>query len=153
MLLEKVLKNPEQKEYLISSEMSGVLMAADTLLANAKVTRALRWNGNDEETIDFFQTNSKGEFTIPAHSERLSLGALEQFVSHAHFSVEIAGVSKLFWVESKLSNELEDPSSTEYKNLTCNAAIEIEWVTKEYGVLNTSCTWENMPKEEDPYAP
>lgn len=148
MLLEKVLKKPDPKEYLIGSKIEGVLVANNKALANTKIIRKLSWNGNEAGLEETFETNEHGVFVIPAFTKIIQLGALSQFVAHSDLSAIHLGEQKEFWREAKLINKLHDHIDDNNRdNLVCDIENSIDRVETEFGLLGTSCTWDNMPKE------
>lgn len=147
-----ILQKPDSNTFVIGSALQGVILSSGAPIANAKIKRTLRWNGNDEGVDEEFTTDEKGAFTLPAYTLPLKLGALEQFVAKTDVYVFHNGEYKAIWVESKLANELKESIDSQRTNMTCELANGVSRVPVEHGLLGTICTWENMPEEEDPYA-
>ncbi|HEY7771780.1 MAG TPA: DUF6795 domain-containing protein [Marinagarivorans sp.] len=145
-----MIKTPEPKQYLICRELSGVLQQDGKPVANAKISRKLTWNGNEAGVVDYFETDHSGRFNIPAEYKTLSINPLTQFVAKSNLTITYENKESDLWYEAIMS---ESPKPIgDIKNLVCEYGAELERVKSDAGLLGTTCKWNDMPKEEDPYA-
>lgn len=140
------------KTYVISSPLSGVLMADGKPLANTPFTRKLRWNGNEDGVMQQFTTDAQGHFSLPAHEEELALGALEEFVGKTDLIVEHNGEADYFWFASKRSAEINSEFDAVPEAMVCDLNEADLSVNLAGGLCLTKCRWTNMPEQEDPNA-
>lgn len=137
------------KNYVIASPLEGVLMQNGEPLADTKITRLLRWNGNDGAgkglSQDFF-TDSKGKFSLPIHEEMLTLG-LAQFVGKTELTVETSGNTYDVWYNNKFTPEiLADTGGEILTNLICDLSFEEEARKAGMSTIMSVCHWDNMPE-------
>ena len=137
---------PTTENYVIFSPMEGVLMRNDQPLANTKIIRRLRWNGNDEGLVEEFATDDQGRFSLPVHEEALSLGMLSQFVGKADLEVKTESGKDYIWTSSKFFPEIFTETGGKISDLVCD--IESEEVAVPMGPTSilTRCRWKNMPE-------
>lgn len=138
---------PTTKQYVIASPMEGVLMKDGEPLPNAKIIRTLRWNGNQEGLTTIFYSNDQGYFSLPAHEETLTLGALEQFAANASFDVELNGKVHELWYNGKLAPELYAETGEPINELICDVDAEEIVVPGKYSNIMTRCRWREMPED------
>ncbi|TYK65551.1 DUF6795 domain-containing protein [Colwellia echini] len=132
----------EGEVYVISSPLEGTLVKNGQPLANTKIIRRLRWNGNDDGVVDEFQTDENGNFNIPAHEEILSIGKLTQFVSNIELFSESETDDNFFWYSNKFSGELFSDFETPVKSLVCDIDDNESRVELKHGAVYSKCRWE-----------
>ncbi len=138
------------ENYVIFSPMEGVLLKNGKPLANTKIIRTLKWNGNDEGLVEEFSTDEKGYFSLPLHEEELSLNILIQFVAYASIETEMEGKMFDIWYNSKLHPELYSETGAPMEGLICDLVNdEIPVFIGNSSVTNilTKCRWDNMPEQ------
>lgn len=143
-----MFSKPKTENYVIFSPMEGVLMQNGKPLANTKIIRRLRWNGNDEGLVEEFTTDGRGHFSLPIHEEALALGMLNQFVGKAELSVNIHDDIILIWYNNKLLPEAFAETGGQLDELACDLdSEEIPVYIGGSSVPNilTRCRWKNMP--------
>ena len=121
-------------------------------VVNARIIRKLRWNGNEDGITQEFNTDETGFFSLPAHEETLSLGALEQFVGKTNIDVDNDGTMENIWFSAKTSPDLNSEYETPPRELVCDLNNADIGVSINFGTCLTKCRWANMPEEEDPNA-
>ena len=133
-----------EETYVIASPMEGVLMKDGKPLANAKITRKLKWIGNENGISEEFTTDSQGVFSLPIHEETLAIGMLTQFVSSVHITTSINNKSHDIWYNNKFDNAAYTETNGPAINLICD--LNAEEVIVRNGLANTMtiCRWENM---------
>ncbi len=139
---------PKTENYVIISPMEGVLMQNGKPLVNTRITRHLRWNGNEEGLIEDFLTDEQGRFSLPIHEEALSLGMLSQFVGKAEISTNMDGISILFWYNNKLLPEVFTETEGQLNELVCDLDFEeipVYIAGSTVPNILTRCRWKNMP--------
>lgn len=137
----------DAEKFVIFSPMQGVLLKGGKPMANTKIIRRLRWNGNDEDgLVDEFTTDEAGRFSLPVHEEALSLGMLNQFVGKADLEIETADGQDYLWTSSKFSPEIFSETKGEMQELVCD--IDAEEIAVPMGATSilTKCRWKNMPQ-------
>jgi len=137
----------EEKSYIISSPLEGILMKGGEPLANTKIIRRLRWNGNEEGVVDEFMTDEKGYFSLPVYEEVLSLNTMTQFVGSTTIFASSELDDNFFWYSPKTDGELFSDTGGKLDELICdlgNAEERVE--ATSHGIL-TKCRWKNMPVE------
>ncbi len=139
---------PKTENYVIISPMEGVLMQNGKPLVNTRITRRLRWNGNEEGLIEDFLTDEQGRFSLPIHEEALSLGMLSQFVGSAKLEVEIDGEVFDVWYNNKFEKEIFSESEGEISDLVCNLGNDEIVVKAGLSKIMTICRWKDMPTPE-----
>lgn len=129
--------------------LKGVLLCGGKPIAEAKITRSIKWNDSDAPLVDYFKTDAQGRFTIPANKQHLSISPLTQYAAKVRLEVEHEGSSSDFWYEVIMD---EDPLPIgDTRNLVCKVSEKLQRVHSPSGLLGTTCRWEGMPEEEDPY--
>ncbi len=134
----------DTEKYVVSSPLEGILVKDGQPLANTKIIRRLRWNGNDEGVVDEFKTDAKGYFSIPAHEESLSIGKLTQFVSNIELFSESETDNNFFWYSNKFSGELFSDFETPIKALVCDIDSSESRVELKHGAVYSKCKWEEV---------
>ena len=145
---QKMFSKPKTENYVIFSPMEGVLMQNDKPLANTRITRRLRWNGNDEGLVEEFVTGEQGRFSLPIHEEALALGMLNQFVGKAEMSINMDGNSILFWYNNKLLPGVFTETEGHLNELICDLDFEeipVYIAGSTVPNILTRCRWKNMP--------
>ena len=137
---------PKKESYVIFSPLDGLLMQNGKPLANTKIIRRLRWNGNDEGLVEEFETDSEGRFSLPVHEEELSLGMLSQFVGKAKLYVDTEKADNLFWYSPKLTPEIYSETDGPLNNLVCDISFPETVVNLSTWNILTKCQWQDMPK-------
>jgi len=137
----------EEKSYVISSPLEGILVKGGKPLVNTKIIRRLRWNGNEEGVVDEFMTDEKGYFSLPVNEEVLSLNAMTQFVASTTLFANSELDDNFFWYSPKTDGELFSDSGGKLEEMICDLDNEEERVeATRHGIL-TKCRWKNMPVE------
>lgn len=140
--------NNSTKKFVIASPVEGVLLQGGKPLTDTRITRRLRWNGNDDGILQEFFTDARGKFSLPVHEEELELG-MTQFVSSSKLESEINGKVYDLWYSNKFDEDLHAETDGEIlEDLICD--IEEEEVSVEYDLsgVTTLCRWKNMPDPE-----
>ncbi len=132
----------EHENYTVSSPLEGRLIKGGKPMANTKIIRRLRWNGNDEGVVDEFLTDDKGYFSIPAREELLSLGKLTQFVSNVELFSESESDENFFWYSNKFSGEVYSDFETPIKELVCDISDKESRVELKHGAIFSKCKWQ-----------
>jgi hypothetical protein len=140
-------KNSTQT-YVISSPLQGVLKRNGEPLANTKIIRRLRWNGNEEGLVEEFTTNDQGVFSLPLHEEQISISMLTQFVSSSKLEVEHEGQMFDIWYNNKFEAPIFSETGAELSNLVCDLAQEEVVVKSGLSKIMTVCRWADMPESE-----
>jgi len=136
-----------KQNYVIFSPMQGVLMEGGKPLPKTKITRKLRWNGNDDEgLVEEFITDDQGHFSLPIHEEELSLGMLSQFVAKADLELETKTGKEYLWTSSKFYPEIFTETLGEVRELICDLKYEEVAVPMGPTSILTKCRWKNMPE-------
>lgn len=131
--------------------LSGVLQSGGKPIANAKITRSIKWNDSDAPLVDYFKTDAKGRFSIPANKQLLAISPLMQYVAKVRLEVEQhEGSNSDFWYEVIM--DAAPLSIGDTRNLVCEVGEKLQRVHSPSGLLGTTCRWEGMPKDEDPYS-
>ena len=139
---------PTTENYVIFSPLEGVLKRNGQSLANTKIIRRLRWNGNDEGLIEEFTTDDQGRFSLPVHEEALSLGMLSQFVGSAKLEVEIDGQLVDVWYNNKFEEGLYAETNGPLTDLVCDLNFEEIVIKAGLSKIMTICRWKDMPEFE-----
>jgi len=134
----------EKEKYVISSPLDGILVRDGKPLANTKIIRRLRWNGNDEGVVDEFITDDKGYFSIPAHEEQLSIGKLAQFVSNIELFSESETDDNFFWYSNKFSGELFSDFESPIEGLTCQLDEKETRFELKHCAIYSKCKWKQI---------
>ncbi|MGQ9427034.1 DUF6795 domain-containing protein [Gilvimarinus sp. F26214L] len=144
---ENTMFNSQAKTYLVASPLDGVLMKDGQPLANAKIIRTLRWNGNEEGLTTEHYADSRGAFSLPAHEEELQLSMLDQFAANMTLDVEEDGQMYELWYNNKFSPELYSETEGKVVGLTCD--VSDDEIAFNIGVnkIMTRCRWEGMPED------
>ncbi len=149
-MLSPIMKNSEERTYVICSPMEGVLMDKGKPLANTKIIRKLTWNANQEGLVEEFFTDEKGHFSLPLHEETFNMGSvLTQFAANQNLFVGKLEESSLIWVSGQLSGELYgETAGKKIGSVVCDLSNEEAMVYGEdQGFLVTKCRWENIDLE------
>jgi len=147
------LETPPPANFVISSPLQGILLKDGIPLSHARILRKLRWNGNEAGVVQEFHSDETGFFSLPAHEEILSIGALEQFVGKTNIDVEHEGKVQNFWFSAKTKPDLNSEYDTPPSGLTCDLSNAETGVEIRFGTCLTRCRWDNMPVPGDPYEP
>ena len=139
---------PATENYVIFSPLEGVLMRNGQPLANTKIIRRLRWNGNDEGLVEEFTTDIQGRFSLPVHEEALSLGMLSQFVGSAKLEVDIDGQLIDVWYNNKFEEGLYAETDGPLTDLVCDLDFEEIVIKAGLSKIMTICRWKDMPESE-----
>jgi hypothetical protein len=139
---------PTTENYVIFSPLEGVLMRNGQPLANTKIIRRLRWNGNDEGLMEEFTTDDQGRFSLPVHEEALSLGMLGQFVSSTKLEVDIGGQILDVWYNNKFEEGLYAETNGPITDLVCDLDFEEIVIKAGLSKIMTICQWKDMPESE-----
>ena len=135
----------EEKNYVIASPLEGVLVRDGKPLANTRIIRRLRWNGNEEGVVDEFFTDDKGYFDIPIHEEFLALGKLTEFVGTITLYVDSINDDNFFYHSSKRSAEIYSDIKEPLLELVCDMAQEEALVDISRVGIFSRCKWKGMP--------
>lgn len=135
----------KKESFVIASPLAGVLKFNNQPLANAKIIRRLRWNGNDAGLVQEFSTDGSGSFSVPSHEEALELGKLAQFVSSAKLEVEVDGELYDLWYSNKFEKELYAETGGELAQLVCDLDVDEVVVKSGLSKIMTVCRWAGMP--------
>lgn len=146
------LKKPPAASYFISSPLEGIVLNNGKPVSNVRIVRRLRWNGNDDGLTQEFITDETGFFSMPAHEEILSIGALEQFVGKTNIDVENGAAMENIWFSAKTHPDLNSEYDTPPRDLICDLSNADLGVSINSGTCLTKCRWVNMPEAGDPNA-
>ncbi len=137
----------EDKNYVISSPLEGILVKGGEPLANTKIIRRLRWNGNEEGIVDEFITDDTGYFSLPAYEKTLSLNTMTQFVGSVTIFAHTETDDNFIWYSPKTDGDMHSDTGGELGGMICDLDNEEERVdATSHGIL-TRCRWKNMPVE------
>jgi hypothetical protein len=136
----------DEKDFVISSPIEGILLKDGKPLSNIKITRYLGWTGYEGEREDEFFTGDEGKFVIPAHIEALRLGALTQFYGNMLLVAEYNGEEVELWSSSKFNGEIYSDTDGPLKDLTCDINSLEAGLEMKYSTINTKCRWQGMPE-------
>ncbi len=141
---EGIFGKKEEKNYVISSPLEGVLVSDGKPLANTKIIRRLRWNGNEEGIFDEFVTDDNGYFDIPIHEEFLALGKLTEFVGTITLYVDSINDDNFFYHTSKRSAEIYSDIKEPLLELVCDMAQEEALVDISRVGIYSRCKWKGL---------
>jgi len=135
----------EEKSYVISSPLEGILVKDGKPLVNTKIIRRLRWNGNEEGVVDEHITDETGYFSLPVYEEVLSLSAMTEFVGSVElFAIEESD-NNFFWYSPKRTKDLYSETNGPLTGVICDINNEEERVDVTHLGVLTKCRWDNMP--------
>jgi hypothetical protein len=140
-----IFKKKQPENYIISSPLNGLLLNDGKPLAHKKIFRKLQWNGNEEGMIQQFMTDRNGAFSLPAHAEALTIGALSQFLGHTEIYIDHDGKREDIWYVAKMQKELNSEFDEPPQDLVCDITAEEIRVEIIHGMCMTKCRWRNMP--------
>lgn len=123
--------------YLVSRALSGVLQCGGKPIANAKITRFIKWNNSDTPLVDYFKTDAKGRFSIPANKQHLAISPLTQYAAKVRLDVEHEESSSDFWYEVIMDASPLQIGDTH--NLVCEVVEKLQRVHSPSGLLGTKC--------------
>ena len=113
-------------------------------LANTKVIRRLRWNGNEDGVVDEFTTDDKGYFLLPVYEKKLSLSSMTEFVGKVELFAISESDDNFFWYSVKRSEELYSDFDGPLVDLVCDLEKpDITVEMKEFPGI-TRCRWAGM---------
>jgi hypothetical protein len=144
----EMFEKKSTQTYVISSPMQGVLVNNGEPLANTKITRHMRWVGNDEGLVEEFVTDQNGYFSLPVHEESLALGMLTQFSSSTHLQAEIDGETFDIWYNNKFEADVYAEAGIKLNNVVCDLSAAEVVVQAELSKIMTICRWSDMPDPE-----
>jgi hypothetical protein len=128
------------EEVVIFSPMQGQITHNGKPVANAKITRWLKWKDPEGET-EIFYTDENGYFELPIKTDVVTLGKFTTFVMHQEINVLHNDEKFPIWVMGKSSKEKFGELGGVPTNLHCELANDISRVEVENGLLGTTCTW------------
>lgn len=143
---EDMFSKKKSENYVIFSPLEGVLMQEGNPLANTKIIRRLKWNGNEDGLVETFTSDELGRFSLPIHEEELSLGMLNQFVASADLEIETENGSDYLWTSSKFFPEIYTETDGKVAELVCDIASEEIAVPMGATSILTKCRWKDMPE-------
>jgi hypothetical protein len=131
------------EEVVVFSPMQGQITHHGKPVANAKISRWLKWKDPEGET-EIFYTDENGYFDLPIKTDVVTLGKFSTFVMAQKISVHFEGTTYDIWVTGKRSKIKYGELAGRPVNFRCELISEERPIRLKEGLLLTQCEWDDI---------